>query len=68
MQLSGMETLNTQTATLHFAPPGDNRVGTAQRRAAKDVHALAEVLERRIAGEVRFDQGSRALYATDASN
>ncbi|MDQ2697132.1 MAG: FAD-binding protein [Pseudomonadota bacterium] len=30
--------------------------------------ALAEELRRRIAGEVRFDAGSRALYATDASN
>src|SRR5881398_1094824 len=33
-------------------------------------HALAleADLRRRIAGEVRFDNGSRALYATDASN
>ncbi|TAK83436.1 MAG: FAD-binding oxidoreductase [Betaproteobacteria bacterium] len=30
--------------------------------------ALAPKLERAIAGEVRFDDGSRALYATDASN
>ncbi|MES2264095.1 MAG: FAD-binding and (Fe-S)-binding domain-containing protein [Pseudomonadota bacterium] len=30
--------------------------------------ALAEALSRRIAGDVRFDDGSRALYATDASN
>jgi FAD/FMN-containing dehydrogenase len=33
-----------------------------------DAEALAEGLRRRIAGEVRFDEGSRALYATDASN
>src|SRR5438045_1390690 len=33
-------------------------------------HALAleADLRRRIRGEVRFDDGSRALYATDASN
>src|SRR5512142_1738227 len=30
--------------------------------------ALAEELKRAIDGEVRFDAGSRALYATDASN
>jgi FAD/FMN-containing dehydrogenase/Fe-S oxidoreductase len=29
---------------------------------------LARTLSRRIAGEVRFDDGDRALYATDASN
>src|SRR6516164_9095446 len=29
---------------------------------------LARELSRRIRGEVRFDAGSRALYATDASN
>lgn len=30
--------------------------------------ALADELRRTIGGEVRFDNGSRALYATDASN
>jgi FAD/FMN-containing dehydrogenase/NAD-dependent dihydropyrimidine dehydrogenase PreA subunit len=30
--------------------------------------ALAEDLRRRIKGEVRFDNGSRALYSTDGSN
>src|SRR5881392_1419925 len=33
-----------------------------------DAEALASELRRRIRGEVRFDAGSRALYATDASN
>jgi FAD/FMN-containing dehydrogenase/Fe-S oxidoreductase len=33
-----------------------------------DAHALAEELKGRIQGDVRFDNGSRALYATDASN
>jgi len=33
-----------------------------------DAEALAAALRTRIAGEVRFDDGSRALYATDASN
>jgi FAD/FMN-containing dehydrogenase/Fe-S oxidoreductase len=33
-----------------------------------DLPALSRELGRAIAGEVRFDDGSRALYATDASN
>ncbi len=33
-----------------------------------DPFALERELKRAVAGEVRFDQGSRALYATDASN
>lgn len=33
-----------------------------------DAAALAQSLRRAIRGEVRFDDGSRALYATDASN
>ena len=40
------------------------------RRTSGDVdaEALASELRKRIRGEVRFDNGSRALYATDASN
>src|SRR6185312_1533140 len=33
-----------------------------------DAAALASELKRTVRGEVRFDRGSRALYATDASN
>jgi FAD/FMN-containing dehydrogenase/Fe-S oxidoreductase len=33
-----------------------------------DARSLEAALRRRITGEVRFDDGSRALYATDASN
>ena len=33
-----------------------------------DAGALAKELKAKIDGEVRFDEGSRALYATDASN
>ncbi|HYK50963.1 MAG TPA: FAD-linked oxidase C-terminal domain-containing protein, partial [Terriglobales bacterium] len=35
---------------------------------ALDAQALADELSREISGEVRFDGGSRSLYATDASN
>src|SRR2546429_9872908 len=43
---------------------------SGHRRTSGDVdaEALASELRRRIRGEVRFDAGSRALYATDASN
>src|SRR5437868_12988354 len=33
-----------------------------------NAEALASKLRRKIEGEVRFDRGSRALYATDGSN
>src|SRR4051812_27573117 len=33
-----------------------------------DAGGIAEALRRVVQGEVRFDDGSRALYATDASN
>ncbi|HVV51819.1 MAG TPA: FAD-binding and (Fe-S)-binding domain-containing protein, partial [Polyangia bacterium] len=36
--------------------------------AAPDLEALAAELGRQLDGEVRFDAGSRALYATDGSN
>src|SRR5438876_5110370 len=33
-----------------------------------DTEALAAKLRAQVRGEVRFDEGSRALYATDSSN
>ncbi len=36
--------------------------------ATDEVESLAAELRRRVRGEVRFDDGGRALYATDASN
>ncbi|HEY7061082.1 MAG TPA: FAD-binding and (Fe-S)-binding domain-containing protein [Chloroflexota bacterium] len=43
--------------------------GQAARTAppARDAHALAAELRQTVRGEVRFDDGSRALYATDLS-
>src|SRR4051812_46941437 len=38
------------------------------QRVNVDAAALASELRREVRGEVRFDDGSRALYATDASN
>jgi FAD/FMN-containing dehydrogenase/Fe-S oxidoreductase len=37
-------------------------------RATIDVDGLARSLRERVAGEVRFDAGSKAAYSTDASN
>ncbi len=37
-------------------------------KTAPSTDALAATLRKRVQGEVRFDPGSRALYATDASN
>lgn len=36
--------------------------------ASADASGLAETLRARVRGDVRFDDGSRALYATDGSN
>src|SRR5689334_15450877 len=36
--------------------------------SAVDARGLETALRRRVRGEVRFDAGSRALYATDGSN
>ncbi len=38
------------------------------RSASVDAAGLAEALRAQISGEVRFDRGTRALYATDGSN
>ncbi|KON82364.2 FAD-binding oxidoreductase [Azoarcus sp. PA01] len=46
--------------------PVDTRA--LSRRAGVDFAALERELREALAGEVRFDAGSRALYATDASN
>jgi FAD/FMN-containing dehydrogenase/Fe-S oxidoreductase len=43
-------------------------VDRAEPALALDPAALASALADRVRGEVRFDDGSRALYATDASN
>jgi FAD/FMN-containing dehydrogenase len=39
-----------------------------QALTVADRRGLKEALQRAVAGEVRFDEGARALYATDASN
>ena len=50
--------------------PGPQRVEHRDRLQTLNVDAaaLASALKRELRGEVRFDNGSRALYATDASN
>jgi len=48
--------------------PDFSSLAQASKSAVVDAIGLAEALRRNLAGEVRFDQGSRALYATDGSN
>ncbi|MGA8312479.1 MAG: FAD-linked oxidase C-terminal domain-containing protein [Terriglobales bacterium] len=43
-------------------------IASAARTSAVDATALADALRGHVRGEVRFDSGSRALYATDGSN
>ena len=53
--------------TVERAPGG--RIASEAETIAEDMPAkLAHALSGAIDGEVRFDNGSRALYATDASN
>ena len=55
----------TETLIRPWAPPrGKTEPTRAEKRKAAD---LARILNRKIAGEVRFDTGSRALYAADLS-
>jgi FAD/FMN-containing dehydrogenase/Fe-S oxidoreductase len=44
------------------------QLANSSKSATVDSVQLAVALKRRVHGEVRFDSGSRALYATDASN
>jgi FAD/FMN-containing dehydrogenase/Fe-S oxidoreductase len=44
------------------------RVNSTSKFSASDASGLAEALRKNVRGEVRFDNGSRALYATDGSN
>ncbi len=43
-------------------------IASAARSSVVDAAALEQALRRQIRGDVRFDSGSRALYATDGSN
>src|ERR1043165_9822899 len=49
-------------------PQNFAELARAAKSAKIDAEALAVALRHRVHGEVRFDNGSRALYATDASN
>jgi FAD/FMN-containing dehydrogenase len=50
----------------------ESQIGWARSRIAvyptAEARSLEADLKKRIEGEIRFDDGSRALYATDASN
>ena len=50
------------------APAGRVEHSDRIQSLSVDARALAEELRRAVRGEVRFDDGTRALYATDASN
>jgi FAD/FMN-containing dehydrogenase/Fe-S oxidoreductase len=48
--------------------PDFAEIARASRAKVVDANGLAAALKGELRGEVRFDDGSRALYATDASN
>jgi FAD/FMN-containing dehydrogenase/Fe-S oxidoreductase len=47
---------------------GESPISFQAPQPGLDTRALARELARSVAGEIRFDPGSRSLYATDASN
>ena len=49
-------------------PKSFPELAKSAKSAVVDASSLADALRRNVSGEVRFDEGSRALYATDASN
>jgi FAD/FMN-containing dehydrogenase/Fe-S oxidoreductase len=49
-------------------PDSFREIALSSRTHEVDAEGLAGALRRHLRGEVRFDRGSRALYATDASN
>src|SRR5579863_10464038 len=49
-------------------PDNFTALANASKSSQVDAAALAAALKRQLRGEVRFDDGSRALYATDGSN
>src|SRR5947209_8451437 len=51
-----------------WQPPHPPHPPYRKRAAEVDAESLAADLRGRVRGEVRFDEGSRALYAADASN
>ena len=55
------------SAVTNILPVADKRYHT-RYASGVDAEALFRDLSAAIKGEVRFDAGSRALYATDASN
>lgn len=52
----------------HTHVPNSNVLGGPMSTTDIDADALARDLQAKVRGEVRFDEGSRALYTTDASN
>src|ERR1700680_304262 len=48
--------------------PSHAELAHASKTAKVDGESLAHALRGQIRGEVRFDRGTRALYATDGSN
>jgi len=56
------------TSHPHPAPDNFAKLARASKRAEVDATGLADALCRQLSGEVRFDNGSRALYAVDGSS
>jgi FAD/FMN-containing dehydrogenase/Fe-S oxidoreductase len=67
-EMGNRGTEEQMSTTLSLDEEQLSRPTRVTRAVEVDARALAAALRGRIQGEVRFDDGSRALYATDASN
>src|SRR5213082_2142812 len=63
-----MDLEQRRTKSLPVLGKLDGRGGTQGRAGPVDATALCRDLSALVSGEVRFDDGSRALYSTDGSN
>lgn len=63
-----MKHLVVQNENAHTHLPHSNVRGGSITTSEVDVRGLVQDLRTHISGEVRFDNGSRALYATDGSH
>jgi hypothetical protein len=64
--MADVTVLRREMETERFArQEGEQHIAAVER---VDVRGLEADLRKRVRGEVRFDRGARALYATDGSN
>jgi FAD/FMN-containing dehydrogenase/Fe-S oxidoreductase len=65
---TSMSSSDLHAPLFKIQPEASTGHASTAKSSSIDADGLADALRSHIGGEVRFDRGSRALYATDASN